>query len=205
MLTALTLSFAITALLIELTPGPNMVWLAILSARRGRRAGLAATAGVALGLTLLALAAIFGLATFLSENPALLRIFGLAGVAFMVWLAWDAWNQPIGEKSVEAPTRRSLFAALRRGFLINVLNLKAALFFLTVLPNFVEPQRAVQAQYLLLATIYVATATVIHFLLVLGGQRLGHIIARHAGGVNVRLISTLALLGVAAWMLTKTF
>lgn len=55
-------AFALTSLVIELTPGPNMAWLALLSVERGRIAGLAATAGVALGLLLLGLAAGFGLA-----------------------------------------------------------------------------------------------------------------------------------------------
>ena len=55
-------SFLLIVLLVELTPGPNMGWLALLSASEGRRAGFAATAGIALGLAIVAAASALGLA-----------------------------------------------------------------------------------------------------------------------------------------------
>lgn len=203
MLTALTLSFALTAFLIELTPGPNMVWLALLSARKGRKAGFAATLGIALGLAVLAMAAVFGLARVIAEYPALYQAMCLAGVAFMVWLAWDAWRDPATQSGWSESSSQIAAFAFRRGLVINLLNPKAALFFLTVLPNFVEPQRAITGQYLLLSAIYVAIASTVHVILVLGGERLGQWILKEAHSVTVRAGSALALLGVAGWMVTK--
>ncbi|WP_269429528.1 LysE family translocator [Aurantiacibacter marinus] len=187
----------------ELTPGPNMVWLALLSARQGRRAGFAATLGIALGLGLLALAAVFGLAQLVAEYPLLYQGICLTGVAFMVWLAWDAWRDPADQASWANSVQQTSRLAFLRGLLINVLNAKAAMFFLTVLPNFIDPQRAITQQYLLLTGIYLSIATAIHVILVLGGNRLGRLVIKQAHSTAVRAVSALALLGVAAWMLAK--
>ncbi len=203
MLSTLTISFALTAFLIELTPGPNMVWLALLSAREGKRAGFAATLGIALGLALLALAAVFGLAQLMAQYPVVYQGICLTGVAFMVWLAWDAWRDPAGQAIWAKSQQQSDRLAFRRGLLINVLNAKAALFFLTVLPNFVDPRHAITPQYLLLTGIYLSIATSIHIILVLGGNRLGQSVIKQAHSSVVRGASALALLGVAAWMAVK--
>lgn len=61
--------FALAVLLVELTPGPNMAWLAALTVAEGRRAGLTATAGVALGLAINAGVAAAGLAALATANP----------------------------------------------------------------------------------------------------------------------------------------
>ena len=74
MLTDLYAPFLLTTLLIELTPGPNMAWLALTSASHGRRSGFAAVAGIALGLALLAAASAVGLAELATRS---LVVFGL--------------------------------------------------------------------------------------------------------------------------------
>lgn len=199
----LTFSFALTAFLIELTPGPNMVWLALLSARKGRRAGFAATAGIALGLAVLAMAAVFGLARIIAQYPALYQAMCLAGVAFMVWLAWDAWRDPAAQAGWADSGGTASTFAFRRGLVINLLNPKAALFFLTVMPNFIDPQSTITGQYLLLSIIYLAIASAVHVILVLGGERLGKWVLQEAHSRAVRAGSALALLGVAGWMVTK--
>src|SRR5690606_17412999 len=95
------LSFALASLLIELTPGPNMAYLAILAADRGKKAGLAAVGGVALGLALLGLLAVLGLGALLVEQPGLFQALRWAGVAYLLYLAWEAWSD--ARKPIEAP------------------------------------------------------------------------------------------------------
>ena len=70
MVTALFLPFLITTMLIELTPGPNMAWLALTSATQGKRSGFAAVAGIATGLAILALASAMGLAALAAQLPS---------------------------------------------------------------------------------------------------------------------------------------
>ncbi|MGL5010530.1 MAG: LysE family translocator, partial [Paracoccaceae bacterium] len=85
-LTAIT-AFTVAAVAIELTPGPNMVWLAIVAATDGRRAGYAAVAGVALGLAVIGVAAAYGLAALVAGSPVAYQVLRWAGVAYLLWLA----------------------------------------------------------------------------------------------------------------------
>lgn len=86
------LSFILTSLVIESTPGPNMAYLAVVSASKGRYAGLAATLGVALGLLIVGIVAALGMATLISHSPLAYQILRLGGVLYMLWLAWDGWQ-----------------------------------------------------------------------------------------------------------------
>lgn len=74
-------SYLATVLLIELTPGPNMAYLAALTLGRGRRAGLAAVAGVALGLAVIGIAAVLGFAALVAASPMLWNALRWAGTA----------------------------------------------------------------------------------------------------------------------------
>ncbi|MFC0634941.1 LysE family translocator [Brevundimonas balnearis] len=116
--------FLLAALLMELTQGPNMGWLALTALARGRRAGLAAVAGVTLGLTAWMLAATLGLAQLLAGAPAVYAALAWAGVAFMLYLAWEAWRGP-GTATAQAPGPADRWALFRRGMAGNLLNPKA--------------------------------------------------------------------------------
>jgi len=85
-------AFALTCLVIELTPGPNMAYLAVLSAGNGRRAGFAATMGIALGLLIVGIGAALGLAALISSSNLLYEALRLGGIVYLLWLAWDGWR-----------------------------------------------------------------------------------------------------------------
>jgi len=128
MITALFLPFLITTMLIELTPGPNMAWLALTSATQGKRSGFAAVAGIATGLAILALASAMGLAALAARSPFAFSLLRYAGVAYLLWLAWQTW---VGEKDAAANQidATAMAAWFRHGLLLNLLNPKAAVFF----------------------------------------------------------------------------
>jgi len=193
--------FILAALLIELTPGPNMTYLAALTVSRGARAGLSAVAGVAIGLTLLGLLASFGLAQLIEASPTIYLLLRLGGVAFMLWLAWDAWRGAETEDNAGPAT----LGAFGRGFVSNILNPKAALFYLAVPPQFVDASRDPTRQLLTLVAGYVAVATLVHLAVVSGAAflRSG---AGLSGATAVRLRKAMALLLalVALWLLWET-
>ena len=86
------LTFAVTCLLLELTPGPNKAYLALLSAGKGRRAGFAATLGVALGLLVVGLAAALGLTALIASSRTLYEALRWGGVLYLLWLAYEGWR-----------------------------------------------------------------------------------------------------------------
>lgn len=197
------LPFILTAFVIELTPGPNMGYLAVLSIDRGRRAGLAAVAGVALGLLLLGLAAGFGLGSIISETRWLYETLRWGGVAYLVWLAWDSYREaqkPLQDNGGE----RNLMGYFGRGLVSNLLNPKAAVFYIAVMPNFISVDAPAGRQSLVLTLVYVAVATVVHLGIVVLASTLQPLLAseriRSRAGIGFGLV----LLGIAIWLAITT-
>lgn len=197
------LAFAAAALIIEITPGPNMAYLAALSLSRGWRSGLAAVGGIALGLSIIGIAASFGLAALIEESALFYEILRWAGVAYLFWLAWESWatqSEIAPEKSRDSHER----SAFRRGLITNLLNPKAAIFYITVVPSFIVPAGSVVRQTLILIAIYVAIATIVHSVLVMLASRLHARLSDPARRQPVRRALALALAGIAVWFAFST-
>ncbi|MFN3854503.1 MAG: LysE family translocator [Phreatobacter sp.] len=195
------LGFLLTCIVVEITPGPNMATLAALTLARGRRAGLFAVAGVALGLSVIGALAVAGLGTVVSSSPVLYEALRWAGTLYLLWLAWETWRDA-GDGADRLDGSRTDVGLLWRGFLTNVLNPKAAVFYVAVMPAFVAPgtPAAVMAASSALVAIYVAVATVIHAGIVLGSARLEPALRRRAGVVQVRRVLAMLLALVALWL-----
>ena len=203
---ATLLTFALTCLIVEITPGPNMAWLAALSLSRGWQTGLAAVAGVALGLSAYGVAAALGVAAIIESSPVLYQALRWGGVAYLLWLAWDAWStaDEITESDI-TDGHHHRASAFRRGLVTNLLNPKAAVFYVAMLPEFVNvPAGNVFAQTLTLSAIYVAIATAIHAGIVLLASSVRGLVTRSGRMKTVRRVLAVALAGVAVWLAWAT-
>jgi threonine/homoserine/homoserine lactone efflux protein len=203
----LLIPFVATVGLLELTPGPNMGYLAIVSGRWGRIAGLATVAGVTLGLLLYLTASVAGVAEMLVRTTWLYESIRWLGCAYLVWLAVETWRGDRTPPGAE-PERRHPMRLFLRGFVANVLNPKNALFYAVLLPTFIEPARgSVAIQALSLGLIHVAVATFVHGAIVLTASGLHPKVAawdKGSGAIVVRHAFAVALLAVAAWMVWET-
>jgi threonine/homoserine/homoserine lactone efflux protein len=199
------LSFAFTALVIEITPGPNMGYLAVLSLTRGWRAGAAAVTGVALGHAVYGVLAALGVAAAIESSKLLYEVLRWAGVVYLLWLAWEAWSSE-AETSPDVADGHYGGArlAFRRGLITNLLNPKAAVFFVTVVPTFVRPEGSVAAQTLLLSGIFVAIATLIHSLIVLLASHMRAFVSDPKRRRPVRRVTAVMLAGIAIWFAVST-
>jgi threonine/homoserine/homoserine lactone efflux protein len=135
------LLFMAAALALNLTPGPDMLYVATRSASEGRAAGVVSALGIGAG-TLIHIAAVaLGLSALLDAVPVAYTVVRLAGAAYLVYLGIRALRaQP---HAADAPllVPASLWRIFRQGVITNVLNPKVALFFLAFLPQFVDPVR----------------------------------------------------------------
>lgn len=199
-------AFALTALAIEVTPGPNMGYLAVLSLSRGWQVGVAAVIGVGLGHAVYGLAAAFGVAALIDASPLLYEILRWAGVAYMAWLAFEAWGSEAGTSPdiADHADPRLVRRAFRHGLITNLLNPKAAIFFVAVVPTFVQPGRSVVEQTLILSAIFVAVATAVHTAIVLLAGRLQGFANEPSRRRPVRQALAVVLLGIAAWLAWST-
>lgn len=197
---SLVLAFAFASFLIELTPGPNMSYLAIVTLREGKRAGAATVAGVALGLAIIGTAAALGFTALIAANPNLYEGLRWAGILFLFYLAYDAWRDPSPEDAgIDKPDS----AHFMRGFLTNILNPKAAAFYVTVLPNFIDAERDIPTQTAILTFVYVVMATLVHALIVALAFRLRPFIDGQYKQIVRRSLAVLLAL-VALWFAIAT-
>ena len=135
------LSFFGLSLLLGLTPGPDNLFVLMQSATQGRRAGLLVTLGLCTGLLGHTAAVALGLAALLAASPAAFGALKIAGAAYLLYLAWGAWHAPtaVQQGAAEAGTPNgSPWKLYGRGVLMNLSNPKVAIFFLALLPQFVQ-------------------------------------------------------------------
>lgn len=191
-------AFALAMILVELTPGPNLAYLALLGAARGRRAGLLAVAGVTVGLLVWLIVALVGLTRTPLHAPAALEALRWVGAAWLLWLAWDA-VRPAPEAGLSG---RSLGAKpFVRGLAANLLNPKAAIFYLALLPGFMSSSAGpLFIQVLILGGVHIAISIVVHSAAVFGAaEAASRLPPRWAFGLRVFL--ALGLVAAALWML----
>lgn len=196
-------AFFAVSIAIELTPGPNMAYLAMLSLREGRIAGLWAVLGIALGLSAVGIAAALGGAVLVASNPLIYELLRWGGVAYLVWLAYDSWRE--SRQPIDADDRRvDELRSFRRGLITNLLNPKAALFYLTVTPNFITPNGPYLGQALSLTAVYVFAATLIHTALVMIAGTLSPLLTGDKVRKRAGVVFAALLLLVAIWLAVGT-
>ena len=134
------IGFALLALGIVLTPGPNMIYVISRSLTQGPAAGIVSLGGVALGFVCYMLCAAFGITALLFAVPYAYDALRFAGAAYLLWLAWQALKpggrSPFQVKKLKVDSPRKLFAM---GLLTNLLNPKIAMLYLALLPQFIDP------------------------------------------------------------------
>lgn len=135
--------FALTVLVLNATPGVDLVFTVSRTLQHGVRTGLAGAAGISAGCVVHALAAAFGLAALLAVSTTAFTVLKGLGAAYLVWLAVGMLRSALATPAAHAADVIAvvpvpLGRVFRQGLLTNVLNPKVALFFLAFLPQFID-------------------------------------------------------------------
>jgi threonine/homoserine/homoserine lactone efflux protein len=184
--------FALVALGLVITPGPNMMYLVSRSICQGRRAGFVSLGGVGLGFFVYMLAAALGITALLFAVPFAYDALRFAGAAYLLHLAWQTLK-PGGRSAFQVrdlpiDSNGRLFMM---GFLTNLLNPKAAMLYLSLLPQFIDPARgSVLTQALLLGSIQITISLTVNAL-----------IATVAGSIAAFLGSRPAWMVLQRWLM----
>ena len=175
-------AFFAAAFLLNIAPGPDMLYVIGRSIGQGRRAGTVSALGVFVGCLVHIFVAAVGLAALLRSSPVAYSIVRYAGAAYLVYLGVRVLLER--SSTLEAPEVQSapLGRIFTQGVVTNVLNPKVALFFLAFLPQFIQPQRgSVALQIIVLGLIFDVGGTLVNLAVAQAGGRLGDAIKRHSG------------------------
>lgn len=194
---------ALVALLMVLTPGPNMIYLASRSVSQGRAAGLVSLAGVATGFAVYLSAATLGLTAIFVAVPALFTAVKVAGALYLGYLAWTmlrpGGKSPFGGADQVAHRPLRLFGM---GLVTNLLNPKIALMYMALIPQFIDPTRgSIWLQALLLGLVQIAIAVTVNGAIVLAAATIsGFLTARPVWLRVQRYVAGTVLGGMAVKM-----
>ncbi|MEM9552542.1 MAG: LysE family translocator [Pseudomonadota bacterium] len=148
---AVLLAFVPAALALNLTPGADMMFCLGQGMRAGRRAAIAASAGISVGAMVHAAIAGAGLGAAVAALPWLFDLIRWVGVCYLLWLAWQAVlgsdHGPDGAPPI------GTVRAFRTGLVVNLTNPKVILFILAFVPQFVDPDGPILAQFLIFGLI----------------------------------------------------
>jgi threonine/homoserine/homoserine lactone efflux protein len=200
------LAFALIALGLVLTPGPNMIYLISRSVCQGPLAGLISLAGVILGFVFYMLCAAFGITTLLLAVPYAYDALRFAGAAYLVWMAWQALRpggrSPFQVRQLPPDSPAKLFTM---GFVTNLLNPKIAMLYLSLLPQFIDPAAGnVLAQALALGFVQIAISGTVNALIAVTAGAVAVFLARHPLWSTVqRWLMGTVLMGLAVTMATE--
>ncbi|MBY5567167.1 LysE family translocator [Rhizobium leguminosarum] len=192
------LAFLSAAVLLNLSPGPDIAFILGHTMRSGKRAGFSALFGVWSGACLHVLMAALGLSAILAASAVAFSTVKWIGAAYLVWLGIQALRSGGGDGLIKAAGEKLPVARIyRQGILVSLLNPKVAIFFLAFLPQFVvEGAGPAWAQLMLHGGLIIVVAAFIEPPLVLLGGRLADAI-RHNQKVGLWLDRGLGALFVA--------
>lgn len=170
------LTFFGAALVLELAPGPDLLFIAAQTGHHGRGHGFAAMFGVWTGALVHITATVLGLAALLARSAAAFAAIEWIGAAYLVWLGLQSLvsaGHAQGDGQAPAAPAPSPWAAYRQGIFVDLLNPKVALFFLAFIPQFVVAGAGpVAAQLALHGVMLLAVAALFEPLLIVVGDRL---------------------------------
>ena len=137
--------------LLTISPGADMALIAKVTIERGRRAALVATGGICSGLFVHATASALGLSVVLATSAEAFTAVKLAGAVYLAYLGVRSLRESFAHRGPITVQPRRTGTSFLQGLLSNVLNPKVAVFYLTFLPQFIDPSGNVLAQSLLFA------------------------------------------------------
>lgn len=198
------LSFFGLALLLSFAPGPDNIFVMLQSATHGRRAGLWVVLGLCTGLVGHTVAVALGLAAVFAASVTAFNLLKMAGAAYLTWLAWQALRAPatpLSTTDAPLPGARGMYL---RGVIMNLTNPKVAIFFLALLPQFVQAERdGVTVQILWLGALFIGATLLAFGLITWFAASLGALLRRSANAQRwMNRLTGIAFLGLAARLAT---
>jgi threonine/homoserine/homoserine lactone efflux protein len=181
--------FMVSALALNLSPGPSILYILSRSIGQGREAGLVSVLGLATATLTHAVAASLGLSTLFVYSPIAFAVVKYLGAAYLIYLGLSAFRAHGSLQSAAAArgTGLSLGAVYRQGVVTDLLNPKVALFFIAFLPQFVDPATGSPTlQILVFGLLFHVTGVPVNLMVALAGGRLATLLAQRPSWARIQ-------------------
>jgi threonine/homoserine/homoserine lactone efflux protein len=181
--------FIISAFVLVISPGPNMIYLISRTITQGRGAGLTSLAGIICGFLFHILMVSFGLTAILFAVPMAYTVLKTLGVVYLLYLAWEAIKPnssnmfaPNKDLPIDKPIKLFMM-----GLLTSALNPKIAVFYLSFFPQFIKPEYgSVLTQSLQLGVTQMTVSFSVNFMIVLSASKVALFFAQNPTWLRVQ-------------------
>ncbi len=151
------------AIILTIMPGPDNLFVLAQSITQDKKAGIATSLGLCTGLLVHISAAVLGISAIIYQSTIIFSIVKFAGAAYLLYLAWQSFRAK-GDPpfTLQQQNTQAYIKLYKKGILMNILNPKVSLFFLALLPQFVNPSQGhVAFQMLILGIVFLIQALVL--------------------------------------------
>lgn len=192
-------SFALVAGLITLTPGLDTALVLRTAARRGRRAGAAASLGIVTGLLVWGVTAAVGVSALLTASETAYTVVRYLGVAYMLWLGLGMLRSALRGGGLAPQTAavetRGTWTYYRQGLFVNLMNPKVGVFYIALLPQFMSAEVPPALMGVLLALVHVTEGLIWFALLIVAIERMRGLLQRPTAQRAIDGVAGLAVTG----------
>jgi threonine/homoserine/homoserine lactone efflux protein len=175
----------LAAVTLNITPGPDMMYVIANSISSGKKAGIASALGIGAGTIVHITAISLGLTGLLMAVPAAYEIIKYTGAAYLVFLGIKTILSKQTFENTGRVNGKSNVRMFYRGMLTNILNPKVAIFFLAFLPQFVDPGGNVVMQVIFLGILFDISGTIVNIIVALSSSRIGALLKNKLNNSNI--------------------
>ena len=198
--TGLLALFAPIFFLVSISPGMCMTLALTLGMAIGVRRSLWMMAGELIGVALVAIAAVLGVAALMLNYPTLFIVLRYVGGAYLLWLGWKLWRAPPPDLSGQGSAPQTRSALALQGFTTAVSNPKGWAFMVTLLPPFLRDDLPLWSQLAALLAIIVSIEFCSLLLYANGGKHLSRFLAKAGGAKWLNRIAGRLMIFVGLWL-----
>jgi threonine/homoserine/homoserine lactone efflux protein len=194
------LSFLGTAIFLTLMPGPDILFVIAQSISQNKKAGIITALGLCSGLVIHISAATLGISAVIYQSALAFAIVKYAGAAYLLFLAWQSFREIESDFAIGKQNSLNYKSLYKKGILMNILNPKVSLFFLALLPQFVDKTMGhVSIQMLILGIIFMVQALIIFITVSVFSDKIRYLLLRKtfiAKRMNIIKGSLLGFIGL---------
>lgn len=199
------IAFLAAAVLLTLSPGPDIIYVLVQGMTNGKKHGIVTSLGLVSGIIVHTSLVAFGVSAIIKQSETLFLLIKGLGAAYLFYLAWQVYRSKasINLGSGMSGNKKELTSLFKRGFLMNVLNPKVAIFFLAFFPGFLwEPDGNTIYQFYILGFLFMLQAFIIFSAVAILAGKISVYLQKHpASGLVFKWVQVVVFVGIGIFIL----
>lgn len=199
------IAFLAAAMLLTISPGPDIIYVLVQGMTNGKKHGIVTTLGLVSGIIIHTSLVAFGVSAIIGQSENLFFFIKILGAGYLFYLAWQVFKSDpsIHVDKPATEQKKELTSLFKKGFLMNVLNPKVAIFFLAFFPGFLwDPEGNTIYQFYILGFLFMLQAFLIFSAVAILAGKISVYLQKHpASGLVFKWLQVIVFVGIGIFIL----